>query len=424
MKENFLHYVWQYKLFNTLNLKLTSGETLQILHSGLSNKNSGPDFFNAKAIIDEILWYGHVEIHVKSSDWYQHKHEEDKNYDAVILHVVYEHDVDIYMKGNKQIPTLELKEFIDNSIVEKYASIFQQQTNWISCEKEIHTINSFIYQNFTERLYLERLESKSKFIFTLLENTNYDFEAVLFQLLVKNFGLKVNGDSFLKLATSFDFSLVRKIGANEFQLSALLFGQAGFLNEIEESEYQNKLKKEYEYLKHKYQLSSLDKNEFQFFRMRPNNFPTIRLAQIATLYSSYRSLFSKLIHLENIHGFYELISTGVNEFWEEHYTFMKTSKKNKKRLTKSFIDLLLINTILPLKFVYLKHRDEFDEAPFFKLLENIQPEKNTIIQKFESLKISSKNALESQALLQLKTNYCNEKKCLSCRIGNSILSKK
>lgn len=424
MKENFLHYVWQYKLFNTLNLKLTSGETLQILHSGLSNKNSGPDFLNAKAIIDEILWYGHVEIHVKSSDWYQHKHEEDKNYDAVILHVVYEHDVDIYMKGNKQIPTLELKEFIDNSIVEKYASIFQQQTNWISCEKEIHTVNSFIRNSFFERLYIERLENKSKFILTVLENTNYDFEAVLFQLLVKNFGLKVNGDSFLKLATSFDFSLVRKIGANEFQLSALLFGQAGFLNEIEESEYQNKLKKEYEYLKHKYQLSSLDKNEFQFFRMRPNNFPTIRLAQIATLYSSYRSLFSKLIHLENIHGFYELISTGVNEFWEEHYTFMKTSKKNKKRLTKSFIDLLLINTILPLKFVYLKHRDEFDEAPFFKLLENIQPEKNTIIQKFESLKISSKNALESQALLQLKTNYCNEKKCLSCRIGNSILSKK
>ena len=423
MKENFLHYVWQYKLFNTLNLKLTSGETLQILHSGLSNKNSGPDFFNAKAIIDEILWYGHVEIHVKSSDWYQHKHEEDKNYDAVILHVVYEHDVDIYMKGNKQIPTLELKEFIDNSIVEKYASIFQQQTNWISCEKEIHTINSFIYQNFTERLYLERLESKSKFIFTLLENTNYDFEAVLFQLLVKNFGLKVNGDSFLKLATSFDFSLIRKIGANEFQLSALLFGQAGFLNEIEESEYQNVLKKEYEYLKHKYQLNSLGKNEFQFFRMRPNNFPTIRLAQIATLYSSYRSLFSKLIHLDNVGDFYEILSTGVNEFWEEHYTFLKSSKKNKKQLTKSFIDLLLINTILPLKFVYLKHRDEFDETNFFKLLESIQPEKNTIIQKFESLKISSKNALESQALLQLKTNYCNHKKCLECAIGNFLLSK-
>ncbi|WP_299674882.1 DUF2851 family protein [uncultured Tenacibaculum sp.] len=421
MKENFLHYVWQYKLFNTLNLKLTSGETLQILHSGLSNKNSGPDFFNAKAIIDEILWYGHVEIHVKSSDWYQHQHEEDKNYDAVILHVVYEHDVDIYRKGNKQIPTLELKEFIDNSIVEKYASIFQQQINWISCEKEIHTINSFIYQNFTERLYLERLESKSKFIFTLLENTNYDFEAVLFQLLVKNFGLKVNGDSFFKLATSFDFSLIRKIGANEFQLSALLFGQAGFLNEIEESEYQNELKKEYEYLKHKYQLNSLGKNEFQFFRMRPNNFPTIRLAQIATLYSSYRSLFSKLIHLDNVDDFYELLSTGVNEFWEEHYTFLKSSKKNKKQLTKSFIDLLLINTILPLKFVYLKHRDEFDETNFFKLLESIQPEKNTIIQKFESLKISSKNALESQALIQLKTNYCNHKKCLSCSFGNAML---
>ncbi|SNR14978.1 DUF2851 family protein [Tenacibaculum jejuense] len=421
MKENFLHYVWQYKLFNKLNLKLISGESLQILHSGLSNKNSGPDFFNAKAIIDKILWYGHIEIHVKSSDWYQHQHEEDKNYDAVILHVVYEHDVDIYMKGNKQISTLELKDFIDSSITEKYASIFQQQTNWISCEKEIHTINSFIYQNFTERLYLERLESKSKFIFTLLENTNYDFEAVLFQLLVKNFGLKVNGDTFLKLATSFDFSLIRKIGANEFQLSALLFGQAGFLNEIEESEYQNKLKKEYEYLKHKYQLNSLGKNEFQFFRMRPNNFPTIRLAQIATLYSSYRSLFSKLIHLENIDDFYELLSTGVNEFWEEHYTFLKSSKKNKKQLTKSFIDLLLINTILPLKFVYLKHRDEFEETNFFKLLESIQPEKNTIIQKFESLKISSKNALESQALLQLKTNYCNHKKCLSCSFGNTIL---
>ncbi len=423
MKENFLHYVWQYKLFNRTQLTLSSGEKLQIFNSGVSNENSGPDFLNAKIAIDEMLWFGHVEIHVNSSDWYQHQHEEDDNYNAVVLHVVYEYDVDIYMKGNKQIPTLIVKNFIDTSILEKYTSIFQQNINWIPCERELHRIGNFTRKNFLECLYLERLERKSEFIIELLEKTKYDFEAVLFQLIVKNFGLKVNGLSFFELTTSFDFSLVRKTWTREFELSALLFGQAGFLTEIEESEYQNKLKSEYEYLKHKYQLKPLHKNEFQFFRMRPNNFPTIRLAQIATLYSKHHNLFSKLMLLDTIYDFYEILSTGVNEFWECHYTFTKTSKRSKKKLTKSFIDLLLINTILPLKFVYLQYRGEFDEVTFFKLLESIKPEKNTIIQKFASLKVNSENALESQALLQLKTKYCNEKKCLSCNFGNSILRK-
>ncbi|MBS9773708.1 MAG: DUF2851 family protein [Tenacibaculum sp.] len=420
MKEDFLHYVWQYKLFST-ELKTADNEEVIILETGTYNTNTGTDFLNAKLKIDGQIWVGNIEIHLKSSNWYTHNHETDKNYDTVILHVVYENDTEVFMKNNKPLPTLEIKNCIDKNILENYNKNYSEQLKWILCEKQITEIkNNYITQNVLERLYFQRLENKSVLIKELLNKSNNDFEAVLFQLLAKNFGLKVNGETFLSLAESVDFSIVRKEWFNEDILSALMFGQAGFLSENIEGEYFLHLKSEYKYLQHKYKLTPIDNNNFQFFRMRPNNFPTIRIAQLVSLYHIHHNLFSKILSVKDITSFYSLLNIKVNDFWKNHYTFTKESKKSSKKLTKSFIDLLIINTIIPLKYVYEYSRGKFNKDEILNLMKELKPEKNSIISKFSNLKIEAKNAFETQALLELKNEHCNDKNCLHCTVTNKI----
>lgn len=423
MKEEFLHYVWKYKLFSKESLETYSKEKIVVVKSGIYNTNSGPDFLNSQLKIDSQLWAGNIEIHVKSSDWYLHQHENDANYDAVILHVVWEHDTAIFMKNNKPIPTLVLKDLVDDDLLKNYQKLVLKQPHWIPCETQINTVESFTFNNWLERLYFERLANKSNSINQLLVASNTDFEAVLFQLIAKNFGLKVNADAFLRLAKSIDFSIIRKERFNELVFSALLFGQAGFLEGNIQDEYHSQLKKEYEYLQHKYNLRPIANGQFMFFRMRPTNFPTIRIAQLVSLFHQQENLFSKVIKIENLEGFYTLFSVGVNEFWKTHYTFESISKKSAKNLTKSFIDLLIINTIIPLKFLYQKSRGEVDEESIMKLMKQIKPEKNSIISKFSDLKIKSKSAFETQSLLELRNNYCASKRCLQCAIGVKILNR-
>ncbi len=424
MKEDFLHFLWQNKLFPSSSLKSVANETIHIIKSGTHNLNTGPDFLNAHLKINNQLWIGNVEIHINSSDWYLHKHEEDKNYDAVILHVVWQHDSDIFMKNNKPLPTLELHGLIDENLLNNYQSLFSKQLRWIPCEQQINETDPFLMSNWLERLYFERLENKAVLIKELLAKSNNDFESVLFQLLAKNFGLKINGEAFLQLAQSFEFSVLKKIRFNEFQLSALLFGQAEFLQSEVEDSYFIQLKNEYTYLKHKYKLLPISNGLFQFFRMRPTNFPTIRIAQLVALFFKHQNLFSKLMELNKLEDFYDLFSVAISDFWKTHYTFETESKKSAKKLTKSFIDLLLVNTVLPLKFVYLQSRGEVNSDVFFKLMQQIKPEKNSIITKFSDIKITAINAFESQALLELKNNYCAKKRCLQCAIGTSLLRKK
>ncbi len=423
MKEEFLHFLWQYKLMDVNRLKSTINEDIQIVKSGTYNKNSGPDFLNAHLKINNQLWIGNVEIHVNSSDWYLHKHEEDENYDAVILHVVWQHDVDVYMKNNIPLPTLILKDYVANNLLNNYQKLFSKEQRFIPCQNQLKEVDSFLFNNWLERLYFERLKNKSVLIKELLTNSNNDYEAVLFQLLAKNFGLKVNGEAFLQLAQSFDFSILRKVRFNEIHLSALLFGQAGFLDEEKEVLYQKELKKEYKYLQHKYKLLPITNRKFQFFRMRPTNFPTIRIAQLVAIFHKQDNLFSKLMKLNKIEDFYTLLSVEVNDFWKSHYTFETQSKNSVKKLTKSFIDLLLINTIIPLKFVYEASRGEEAQENVLSLVKELKSEKNSVITKFLDLKIISKNAFESQALLELKNTYCTKKRCLQCAIGNSLLKK-
>ncbi|TCP22989.1 uncharacterized protein DUF2851 [Tenacibaculum skagerrakense] len=421
MKEKFLHYLWKNKLLLHDKLFTTQNEKVTIVNCGQSNDNSGPDFLNASLQIDQQLWYGNVEIHQKTSDWYAHEHETDTNYDAVILHVVYEDDVEVYMKNNKIIPTLELKGKIDEKLFQNYSSLISKKINWIACGNQISTIDSFIVNNWLERLFFERLEKKSESILILLKNVNNDYEAVLFQMLAKNFGLKVNGEAFLNLSTSFDFSVLRKVWFDEFQLAALLFGQAGFLEEESEVSYFNELRNEYHYLKHKYSLNPIDKKYFQFFRIRPNNFPTIRIAQLIALYVKCHNLFSRLMEIKKPEEVYELLDVEVNIFWKTHYTFEKESKKSSKKLSKSFIDLLIINTIIPLKFVYCKSKNNLNENEILEMLESLHPEKNSIISNFEKLKVKIENSFKTQALLELYKGYCSKKRCLDCAIGNQLL---
>ena len=423
MQEDFLHYIWKYKAFNTSLLKTTKDESIAIANLGQHNHNAGPDFFNAQLSIANQLWAGNVEIHIKSSDWYVHNHETDKAYDNVILHVVWEHDTEIFRQNNSEIPTLELKHYVDKTLLHKYQKLMQSKS-WINCESDFTNVDDFLLTNWLERLYIERLEQKSETIQYLLESSNNDWEAVLFKMLLKNFGLKVNGEPFLSLANSIDFSIIRKLQNDVLNLEALFFGQSRLLEENDiEDIYFIDLKQRYGFLKRKFNLDNKGVMPLQFFRLRPPNFPTIRLSQFASLYNSEPNLFSKVMDLNTREELYKFFGKGVTQFWMTHYTFAKSSKPYKKGITKSFIDLLILNTLIPLKFSYAKAKGKSIEDNIFELIKDIKMETNSIVSKFLDLKTIEKNALNSQALLQLKHQYCDKNKCLQCAIGNSFIVK-
>ncbi len=421
MKEDFLHYLWKYQLFDISNLQSTQNEKISVIKPGVYNTDAGPDFLYAQIRIGSQLWVGNVEIHINSSDWYAHTHEEDENYKTTILHVVWNHDMEVFVSSNDPIPTLELKKRTNPELIEKYNKLTNEDNRWIPCEKQLASVDQFTKVNFLEGLFVERLERKSVLIEQLLEETKNDWEAVLFILLSKSFGLNKNAEAFYQMALRIPFSVLRKVRVNHTDLTALLFGQAGFLEDEFEESYFLRLKESYAYMKKKFKLKEMDKNTFQFFRMRPHNFPTIRIAQIASLYHRNENLFGKLMKVNYLKDYYHLFEVEVDEFWKKHYTFHKASKKTQKRLTHSFINLLLINTIVPLKFAYQKRLGNFDEDSLFQIVEEIPAEQNRIVTKYSEIGFASENALSSQALLTLKNDYCAKKRCLQCAIGNQLL---
>lgn len=423
MQEELLHYIWKHKKLDVGHLKTVQNEPIDIVLAGQHNLNSGPDFFNAQLRIGEQLWAGNVEIHVKSSDWFVHNHEQDIAYDNVILHVVWEHDTEVFRKDNTEIPTLELKNYIDKQLLENYNRLYSNQNKWINCEYHFAEVDEFIVDNWLERLYFERLERKSNAINELLVNSKNDWEAVLFKLLAKTFGLKVNGEAFFSLAQSIDFSIVRKIQSKPEQLEALLFGQASLLEGDLQNSYYLNLVNEYQFLKQKFQLEHQQVLPLKFFRLRPPNFPTIRLSQLAMLYHQQPHLFSKVIAINSLKEFYEVFDISTSLFWETHYTFEKQSKISTKKLTKAFVDLLIINTILPLKFCYAKDTGQKIEDQIIKIASAIASEDNSIVKAFNGLKKVSNSSLQSQALIQLKNEYCSKNKCLQCAVGNAIIIK-
>jgi len=420
MKEDFLHHLWQFKKFDIANLKTTTGEFIQILNSGQYLQLTGPDFFNAQLIIGNQKWAGNIEIHLKSSDWYLHNHEKDSNYDSVILHVVWEHDSPIFRKNNTEVPTLELKKHVALAELNKYQSLITQKS-WIYCENDISKVDDFVFKNWQERLYFERLERKSTEIRQLLLYSNNDWEAVLFCMLAKNFGLNTNGILFQNMAKSIPFSIVRKEFFTIENLEALFFGQANMLETNFQDNYTNNLQQDYNYLIHKYKITKNVFDKVEFFKHRPDNFPTIRLAQLAALYHKEHNLFSKIMSCSTTFQIYDLFKVEVSNYWETHYNFDKISVLKKKKMSYSFIDLILINTIIPVRFAYEKSLQKESSQEIIDLIEAIQPEKNIVIDKFSAIGVVAKNAFETQSLLQLKKEYCEAKKCLQCAVGVHLL---
>jgi hypothetical protein len=424
MKEDFLHYVWKYQKLSTSNLLTVKGDEVVVIHPGRHNFNSGPDFFNAQLKINDQLWAGNVELHIKSSDWYAHGHEIDPAYDSIILHVVWEHDTNVYNKSQEPFDTLWLKKYVDKFALKSYHTLFSKEQKWINCENQFSAVDSFVIENWLECLYIERLQYKSEQIIQLVAQSNNHWEALLFQMLSKNFGLKVNGESFFSIATSVDFSVLQKCRGNVFDLEALFFGQAGLLEQEPTDAYFITLQQKYKYLAHKFQLNSNSVIAPKFFRLRPPNFPTIRLSQLAVLYAEKEHLFSIIIHSNTKEEFYKILHSKANDYWDTHFNFGVASKKRGKLLTKKFIDLLLINTVIPIKFYYAKSQGKDISEELLELSASISKEENTIVKRFDRLKPIANNAMDSQALLQLKNMYCDPKRCLDCAVGNSILNRK
>lgn len=422
MTEEFLYYIWKFRLF-PLNFKLNTGEACKIIDVGTRNDHSGPDFFNAKIKIDDTIWAGNVEVHVKSSDWFSHHHNNDAAYENVILHVVFIHDKEIIRKNGDFIPVLELKDKFNNSLYERYQN-FMTSRNWIPCENMMAGVNRFHINNWLDRLLVERLENKAKEIEDQLKLNKNNWEQTFYEFISRNFGFKVNALPFEMIAKSLPLNVFAKHKNSRFQLEALLFGQAGLIPEKGKDDYTRKLRKEYLFLKKKYGLKPIDAHLWKFMRLRPSNFPTIRVAQFADLIYRSSHLFSIILETEKLNDLSKLFEMNVSEYWQTHYVFDKSSKKRMHQLSKATINLLFINTVIPFLFVYgrLRKDNAFSDRAL-KYLEQIPGENNAIISKWGDLGMSVQTAFNTQALLELKNNYCDKKQCLNCSVGNEILKR-
>lgn len=421
MKEEFLHFVWRNKQFNVSNLFSEQHQKIEIVRFGDYIQMAGPDFFNAQLHIDGQFWAGNVEMHLKASDWYLHQHEIDKNYDNVILHVVWDYDIDVFRKDGSVIPVLDLSKYTNANLVENYFEL-RTSKKWIFCENQLNVIDDFTWFQWKEKLLIDRLEQKSKPIEKLLNDTKNNWEEVLFILLTKNFGLNINGIAFEQTAMVLSKKIVSKERFSVLNLESLFFGVSGLLQNHKEDTYYKDLRNVFIYLKDKYQINDVISEPIHFFKLRPDNFPTIRFSQLAQLFHFKENLFSDLIQSElSIDFIYNYLSVSVSDYWKTHFVFDKESTFSSKKLSKSFIDLLLLNTIIPLRFVYLKSRGATDFDDIIGIYDKIKPEKNSIIDKFLDLNLPVKKAFDSQALIHLKNNFCNQKKCLQCAIGVKLL---
>ena len=420
MKEEFLHFIWEHRLFDKTDLKTVDGERLEIISTGQPNSNSGPDFFNARIRIGETIWAGNIEIHQKSSHWYQHRHETDAAYDNVILHVVELHDKPVIIRDH-QIPAVEIK--YSPAILENFEQLLKSK-RWIACEERLPEVDPFVLRFWFSSLMIERLQAKTSSILELLQQNKNNWNETFYQLLARNFGMKINALPFELLAKSLPLSILSKHKNDLFQIEALFFGQSGFLNEtLLGDDYFLSLRNEYSFLYKKYGLSGIEAHLWKFMRLRPVNFPTIRIAQLAMLIHRSSALFSHILETETLQELKNLFDVATSEYWETHYRFNKTSGRIKKTLGETAFHNLVINTIVPMLFVYGdQHLDQAMKDRALRLLENLPPESNQITRKWNELGIDSQSAFETQALIQLKNCYCELKKCLHCQMGAKIIT--
>ncbi|MDH6316875.1 hypothetical protein M2459_002697 [Parabacteroides sp. PF5-5] len=419
--ERLLHYVWKYKLYSPTGLVTTDGLPVSVIDPGIQNTDAGPDFFNAKVKIGETLWAGSVEIHDKASDWLRHNHDKDKAYDAVVLHLVGVNDAGICRTNNEPIPQacLPVPEHVRKNI-----DWLLRQDLAIPCFHTIREIPPIQLSSWMEALLSERLERKTKDIFLLLDQYGNDWNEVFYILLSRCFGFGINNDAFERLARSLPFRYIQKQRNSSSQVESLLFGQAGMLDEEGNCHYYRLLQQEYKFLKHKFSLAPLDQSVFKSLRVRPASFPHVKLAQLAAIWYRYDTLFSLILEEKDIEQTKKLLQVLPSDYWETHYHFKYASPQKEKRLGFNALNILLINAVVPILFAYgqKNKQDEYCERAI-SLLERIPPEGNNIISTFSKAGIHVSHAGDTQALIQLKREYCEKKKCLYCRIGFRLLKR-
>ena len=416
MTERLLQYIWQFQYYNKNELSSEQGESIQIIYQGQFNSNQGPDFNNAKIRIGQTTWAGTIELHIRSSDWKKHKHQDDKNYKNVILHVVWENDVE----KETSIPVLELKERVSKVLLNRYRELMNSST-FIPSENSIHRVPDLSWKAWKERLLAERLLRKSKKVEIYLHQNGFHWEETFWWLLARNFGTKVNADIFEDVARSIPLALLAKHKSQVLHIEALLLGQAGLLEGRLKEDYPCMLQREYKFFMKKYGLKQ-PANQVFFLRMRPGNFPTIRLAQLAMLIHESMHLFSKIKEANSIQDVKNWMDITANDYWHYHYRFDESSVYKQKNLGTAMIDNIIINTIVPVLFAYGNYHDENRyKQKALDWLELIEAETNSITRGFHKLGITCRTAFDSQALIELKTQYCDCKRCLECAVGNFLL---
>ncbi len=426
MSEAFLHYLWQFQYFDKHELQTTSGEPIHIFNPGTRNMNAGPDFHNARMRIGNMEWIGSTEIHIQSSGWMEHKHDRDPAYDNVVLHVVWKNDAPVRRNDGSILPTLELINRID----EKFFLDYQRLVNspeTIPCSRFLPSVSEIKKLSMMDKVLPDRLQLKAQRIFDSLHKNYNDWEETCYQLLARSFGYKINADPFQQLARLLPYKVLRKHADRLLHLEALLFGQAGFLEDDIRDEYYNLLKREYNLLRQKYNLSDrrLNKSQWKFLRLRPANFPTIRLAEFAALLFYNPSMFSTILEKETFAELYSTFSIKQSEYWFQHYTFVKPAKEPVSTIGRSNISTIIINVVVPLLVAYGKSRDEqrfIDRA--ITILHETPAESNAITKLWKESGFKCKDAFDSQALIELQNNYCAKKRCLDCNIGVSLINQR
>lgn len=422
MKESILHYIWEHKLFVQQGLQTTDGEPVEIIDVGRINTDAGPDFFNAKVKIDGTIWAGNVEIHTLASDWTKHNHQTDKTYDTVILHVVKNADIDVFRQDGEKIPVVELQ--YQAEIEQNFEALFRDK-KWIPCADKIAEVPRIFINSWKNALLAERLLLKTSSIHNLLNENNQHWEEAFYITLARSFGFGTNSQAFEMLAKSLPVSILGKHKNDLFQIEAILFGQAGLLEPGNTDNYQQRLEKEYFFLQVKYELKPIDGSQWKLLRLRPDNFPHVRIAQFAAIIHSSTKLLSKIIEQPELDYLLTLFRCEPSEYWKKHYLFGQESKEKSKKLGKSSIYGLLINTVVPFVFCYAANKGNEDlKEKALNLLDKIPSEQNAVVTGWKDIGMDVNSAFDSQAFLQLKKMYCDQKNCLRCRVGHKVLTRK
>ncbi len=427
--EMLLHYIWKHRLFPLHALTTNKGEDVEIIDPGLHNRNAGPDFFNAKVKICGILWVGNVEIHDKASDWFLHGYDKDSAYDNTILHVVGSDNTPVTTSRGETVNQMQMD--VPEYVRLNYESLLAED-KFPPCHSIIQRLSKLTLHSWMSFLQAERLEKKTASITERVKKSNGSWEDAYFMTLARNFGFGINGEAFEVWAETLSLKSAAHHRDDIFQIEAIFLGQAGLLqpstipqrhrDKALKDEYFNRLQHEYCYLSHKFSLETMPSDMWKFLRLRPQNFPNIRISQLANLYCERKTGLAEIISCDSLDGLRKIFDTSVTPYWETHYSFGSESRKSEKRLSRKSVDIVILNTVIPILFAYgRQHGDESLCDRAFRLLEEMKAEDNNITRMWRQCGMEIETAADSQAIVQLKKEYCDRRDCLRCRIGYEFI---